>query len=92
VTHKHVAAALDILAQLGFPRAQINERSALVLLAVPDMQPTRKWKAALSPLMGITPIMDWLLENYDKKYAPNTRETVRRKTMHQFRAGWPCAL
>lgn len=36
------------------------------------------------PLMGITPIMDWAREHYRKEYAPNTRETVRRQTMHQF--------
>jgi hypothetical protein len=34
--------------------------------------------------MGITPIMDWAREHYQKEYAPNTRETVRRQTMHQF--------
>ena len=34
--------------------------------------------------MGITPIMDWAREHYNKEYAPNTRETVRRQTMHQF--------
>lgn len=34
--------------------------------------------------MGITPIMDWVRQHYRKKYAPNTRETVRRQTMHQF--------
>lgn len=34
--------------------------------------------------MGITPIMDWLSTHYGKKYAPNSRETVRRQTMHQF--------
>jgi hypothetical protein len=34
--------------------------------------------------MGITPIMDWIRDYYDKDYAPNTRETIRRQTMHQF--------
>ena len=34
--------------------------------------------------MGITPIMDWVKEHYDKNYAPNTRETFRRQSMHQF--------
>ena len=28
--------------------------------------------------------MDWVAENYGKKYAPNTRETIRRFTLHQF--------
>ena len=39
---------------------------------------------ANAPLMDITPIMDWEREHYGKDYAPNTRETVRRQTMHQF--------
>ena len=34
--------------------------------------------------MGITPIMEWVREHYDKNYAPNSRETVRRRTIHQF--------
>lgn len=28
--------------------------------------------------------MDFIREHYGKNYAPNTRETVRRQTMHQF--------
>ena len=34
--------------------------------------------------MGITPIMEFAAKQYGVKYAPNTRETVRRQTMHQF--------
>ena len=34
--------------------------------------------------MGITPIMEWVRKHYLKEYAPNTREPVRRQTMHQF--------
>jgi hypothetical protein len=34
--------------------------------------------------MGITPMMDWFRKHYGKNYAPNTRETVRRQTIHQF--------
>nr|WP_245539002.1 BsuBI/PstI family type II restriction endonuclease [Thioflavicoccus mobilis] len=40
--------------------------------------------AAEDPLVGITPIMDWARRHYGKNYAPNTRETIRRQTMHQF--------
>jgi hypothetical protein len=29
-------------------------------------------------------MMDFMAEHYGKKYKPNTRETVRRQTMHQF--------
>ncbi len=66
------------------PRAQQNERSALCLLALLDLAPEKTWAQAGAPLMGITPIMDWARQHYDKNYAPNTRETVRRQTMHQF--------
>lgn len=31
--------------------------------------------------------MDWMATHYGKRYAPNTRETVRRQTMHQFMQG-----
>jgi len=81
---KHIEEALSVLSDLGLPRAQQNERSALCLLALLDLSPGKKWSEATAPLMGITPIMDWAREHYDKEYAPNTRETVRRQTMHQF--------
>jgi hypothetical protein len=73
-----------VLISLGLPRAQQNDRSALCLLALLDLRPARKWSEAQNPLLGITPIMDWIKEHYMKAYAPNTRETVRRQTMHQF--------
>ena len=82
--HKHIAEANQILISLGLPRAQQNERSALCLLAFLNLTPKKKWVLVENPLMGITPIMDWAREHYRKEYAPNTRETVRRQTMHQF--------
>jgi len=84
MTQRHIASALQILADLGLPRAQQNERSALTLLALLDMRPDRKWSEATNPLIGITPIMDWVRAYYGKAYEPNTRETIRRQTMHQF--------
>ncbi len=83
-THKHITDANQILNWLGLPRAQQNERSALCLLALLNLTPCKKWARAENPLMGITPIMDWVREHYQKEYAPNTRETFRRQTMHQF--------
>ncbi len=84
MTHPHVDDARKILISLGLPRAQQNERSALSLLALLDLRPKRRWAGAQNPLIGITPMMDWIREHYKKTYAPNTRETVRRQTMHQF--------
>ncbi len=80
----HLEAAQQIIVSLGLPRAQQNERSALCLLALLNLSPDKAWVEAEAPLIGITPIMDWVWEHYAKDYAPNTRETVRRQTMHQF--------
>ncbi len=83
--NSYVQAARRIIMSLGLPRAQQNERSALCLLALLNLTPGKAWANAENPLMGITPIMDWVRKHYDKKYAPNTRETFRRQTLHQFR-------
>lgn len=80
----YIEAAHQIIISLGLPRAQQNERSALCLLALLNLTPGTAWADAQNPLVGITPIMDWAREHYDKEYAPNTRETIRRQTMHQF--------
>jgi hypothetical protein len=76
--------ALKILAALDLPRAQQNERSALCLLALLNLTPEKNWAQAGNPLIGITPMMEFSREHYGKEYAPNTRETFRRQTMHQF--------
>jgi hypothetical protein len=84
MTHTHIEEALAIIKALGLPRAQQNERSALSLLALLNLTAEKTWAKAEAPLVGITPVMDWAHEHYEKKYAPNTRETFRRQTMHQF--------
>lgn len=81
-----VDEAIDILRHLGFPQAQLNERSGLTLLALLDLTPDKAWTKATAPLRGITPMMAFMAEHFGKKYAPNTRETVRRQSIHQFQA------
>lgn len=81
---KRIAEAIDILGQFGLPRAQINERTAYCLLALLNVTPDKTWRDSESPLVGITPMMDFAHEHYGKKYAPNTRETFRRFSMHQI--------
>jgi hypothetical protein len=82
--HEHVQEALKILECLGMPRAQRNERSALCLLALLHLTPDKNWNQVDSPLIGITPIMEFCRNYYAKEYAPNTREAIRRQTIHQF--------
>ncbi|MCC6446215.1 MAG: Eco57I restriction-modification methylase domain-containing protein [Armatimonadetes bacterium] len=81
---RRIEEALSVLASLGLPRAQLNERSALTLLALLDLPPDSPWQEAKSPLRGITPIMDYIARHYGKRYKPNTRETVRRQTVYPF--------
>ncbi|MGB3403560.1 MAG: hypothetical protein WBA77_12810 [Microcoleaceae cyanobacterium] len=79
-----IEEAQAILKEIGLPLAQQNERSALTLLAILNLKPKSPWSAASNPLMGITPIMEFIAQYYGKKYQPNTRETIRRQTVHQF--------
>lgn len=79
-----IADAKQILEELGMPRAQQNERSALCLLALLNLTEDKTWAEAENPLVGITPMMEFARDHYGKEYAPNTRETFRRQTMHQL--------
>jgi len=81
---KRIHDTISILKQLGLPREQQNARSALTLLALLDLKPKTPWSEAGTPLRGITEMMGFFAEYYGKEYAPNTRETVRRYTVHQF--------
>ncbi|WP_417622103.1 BsuBI/PstI family type II restriction endonuclease [Parasphingorhabdus sp.] len=85
MSHPNIKSALKILEMLGFPKAQLNTRSALTLLALANVGPKDHFSDAENPLLGITPIMDWVHHSYDVLYAPNSRETFRRQTVHQFR-------
>jgi adenine-specific DNA-methyltransferase len=81
---QRIEEGLAVLRDLGFPRRQLNERSALTLLALLDLYPDTPWADAGDPPRGITQMMDFFAKHYGKRYAPNTRETVRRQTVHQF--------
>jgi type II restriction enzyme len=61
-----------------------NERSARTLLALVHLAPDDPWSKAANPMLGTRAIMDWIRDEYGLDYKPNTRETVRRQTLHQF--------
>src|SRR5665213_4149662 len=89
---RKVQEAVTIFKALGMPQEQANERSALTLLSLLGLLPGAAWSRAGSPMMGITPMMSFFLAHYRKKYAPNSRETVRRFTIHQFEQAGICLL
>ena len=61
-----------------------NERSALVLLSLLALRPGDSWHDATAVSLRTVEIMAWIREHYDIDYKPNTRETIRRQTLHQF--------
>jgi adenine-specific DNA-methyltransferase len=79
-----VDEAKEILAALGLPRAQQNDRSALTLLALANLGPESAWSNAERPLLRTVDIMEFMRVEHGKHYKPNSRETIRRQTIHQF--------
>jgi len=79
-----IQETIELIKALGLPIQQQNDRSALCLLALLDLSPGKAWSMAECPMIGITPIMKWAERHYNKEYAPNSRETFRRFSMHQF--------
>jgi adenine-specific DNA-methyltransferase len=79
-----VQEARDLLRALNFDAERSNERSALVLLALLKLRPNQPWAEASSPLLRTVEIMDFIRQYYERDYKPNTRETIRRQTLHQF--------
>jgi type II restriction enzyme len=84
ILQRRITEAQTVLTAFGLPKEQQNERAAFTLLALLNLTPQRQWAHAEQPLLGVTPIMEFAAKHYKKKWAPNTRETVRRFTLHQF--------
>ena len=82
---KKIEEAQEILRTLGLPAAQYNEMAALTLLAICNIKEEDNWATATRQSMGVSKdIMTFVNNNYNKGYAPNTRETFRRQVLHQF--------
>ncbi len=81
---KRIQEAVQVLRALGMPREQQNDRTALCLLALLNLGPSTEWSKATNLPIGITPMMDFARDSYGVRYAPNTRETFRRFSVHQL--------
>lgn len=80
-----IEEAQVILKDLGLPKSQQNEISALTLLALCNISETDNWGNSIKISLGVSKgIMKFISDIYQKEYAPNTRETVRRFVLHQF--------
>ncbi|MBL8112468.1 MAG: restriction endonuclease [Acidobacteria bacterium] len=76
--------AQAILAALGLPPAQQNEISAYTLMALAEVDRRTPWAAAKRRSLRIHGMLTFMSEKLGKKYAENTRETIRRQVIHQL--------
>lgn len=76
--------AQELLEALGMPKKQYNQRSGWVFLALANIRPQDEWKDAQAPMLPTVEIMQFIREHYVQDYKPNSRETIRRQTLHQF--------
>ena len=83
-----IEEAQIILKDLGLPKMQQNEISAITLLALCNIKEKDKWKDAEKISLGVSKgIMKFSSEFYNRDYAPNSRESFRRNVLHQFVQG-----
>lgn len=81
---KLIDEAVDLLRSFDVDEGRMNERSAMTLLALLQLKQGDSWKDATNPMLGTRAIMDWIRDEFGVEYKPNTRETIRRSTLHQF--------
>jgi adenine-specific DNA-methyltransferase len=79
-----LSEAKTLLTALGLPKAQCNDRSGWVFLALANIKPSYNWNTATAPLLPTVNIMGFIRNEYGMDYKPNSRETIRRQTLHQF--------
>ncbi len=76
--------AKTILKALKLPTKQTNDRSAWVFLSLANIKPEDNWSECSAPLLPTVTIMEFIRNHYGMDYKPNSRETIRRQTLHQF--------
>jgi adenine-specific DNA-methyltransferase len=79
-----IEQAQEILQALGLPNAQQNEISALTLLALAQLTESSPWEQAAAKNLRVHDILIEIKQNYGREYAENSRETIRRKVLHQL--------
>lgn len=76
--------ATQILKDLELDDERCNERSVHVFLSLAKLKVGDDWSFATNDMQGTREIMNWIADKFGVNYKPNTRETIRRFTLHQF--------
>lgn len=81
---RRIKQTQKILQNLGLPPRQCNEISAITFLALANVGKGDRWSKAKPIRLRIHDILLFAQNQYQRKYAENTRETIRRQVIHQF--------
>lgn len=84
---KKIQDARKILQKIGMPPQQQNDICAYTLLSLAGITGDNNWGEADNKWIGIHEILMFIKEKYERDYAENTRETIRKNCLHQFRDG-----
>ena len=77
--------AREILTSLGVPERQRNDLCCYTLLAMARIGENNAWSSASNEWVRIHDIITFIRNQYGIAYAENTRETIRKQALHNFR-------
>lgn len=75
----------QLLKEVGMPVKQQSDLCSLTILAMAGLHENDKFTIASNEWMRIHDIISYIKENYNVKYAENSRETFRKQAIHHFR-------
>lgn len=81
---KRVRETIHLLEQLQMPQGQLNDRTAITLLALLNLRNNLDWVDATNPRLTIRNILDFARKEMSVKYAENTRESIRKHSVKQL--------
>lgn len=76
--------AMLVLTAFGLPSVARGLPAAYTLLALADLAEDTPWSAARAVPRRLTDISTFLAQRYNKVYAENTRESLRKNALHYF--------
>lgn len=81
----NLVLAKQFLKEIGMPNAQQNGMSGRTFLALANIKPGDEWKSATNAWLRVHEISQFSKEHYQKGYAENTRESIRKHCLQPFR-------
>ena len=82
---KRLDQAKQLLKELQVPSQQQSDLCAHVLLALANLRKSTPWAQATNKWLRIHDVIQFIKEAYGIAYAENSRETLRKQAMHNFR-------